>query len=175
MFYRYEAKNPETGEYEGIFSFFNPDHRRYFNRFVKEPKWYEKNWQLPSRCWFTEEGYQKYHSVMEHLISWAGVKDVRILKKETLGFIACKGKIQCIEADGWRLVPFTEVKQGDQFLLYGRRRLAHEDTHWAEGPFVRELELVYTGASKNEEYLIGFCHSTDFPKGMVTVFTFDNT
>ena len=58
MFYRYEAKNKE-GKYEGIFSFFNPSQRRHFNRFVKEPKWYEKNPDVPSKCWFTEEGFKK--------------------------------------------------------------------------------------------------------------------
>lgn len=36
MYYRYEALNKD-GEYEGIFSVFNPDHCRYFNRFLKEP------------------------------------------------------------------------------------------------------------------------------------------
>ena len=169
MFYRYEAKNAD-GEWEGIFSFFNPDHRRYFNRFLREPKWYEKNWQLPSKCWFTEEGYQKYHSVMEYLISWAGIKDVRVLTQDKLGFIACKGKIQCIEADGWRMVPFAEVKRGDQFMLHSVRRVAYEDTQWTDGPFVRELELQYTGLREGEQHLIGLCYSTDFPTGTVIVF-----
>ena len=98
MFYRYEAKN-KNGQYEGIFSFFNPSERRYFNRFLKEPKWYEKNPDIESRCWFTEEGYNKYHHVIDEIISgYDGLNmEVRLLTKETLENVVCKGKIQCIE------------------------------------------------------------------------------
>ena len=103
MFYRYEAKNKETGEYEGIFSFFNPSERRYFNRFLKESKWYEKNPNVNSRCWFTEEGYNKYHHIIDEIISgyngWRGYEhlEIRLLVKETLENIVCKGKNQCIK------------------------------------------------------------------------------
>lgn len=96
MFYRYEARN-KNGQFEGIFSFFNPDQRRYFNRFLKEPKWYQKNEDVNSRCWFTEEGYHKYHSVIEDLISEIGNLEVRLLTKNALENIICKGKIQCIQ------------------------------------------------------------------------------
>lgn len=96
MFYRYEAKNKD-GDYEGIFSFFNPDHRRYFNRFLREPKWYENNPDIESRCWFTEAGYQKYHHVIDELIVEAGIQNMRLLTCEHLPNIVCKGKIQCIE------------------------------------------------------------------------------
>ena len=96
MFYRYEARN-EHGEYEGIFSFFNPDERRYFNRFVKEPKWYKNNPNVNSRCWFTEEGYNKYHHIIDELIAANGNLDVRLITKDVLDNVACKGKIQCIE------------------------------------------------------------------------------
>lgn len=96
MFYRYEAKN-KNGQYEGIFSFFNPSQRRYFNRFLKEPKWYEKNPNIDSRCWFTEEGYKKYHHIIDELINGNGNLEVRLLTQPTLNNIVCKGKIQCIE------------------------------------------------------------------------------
>ena len=96
MFYRYEAKN-DDGDYEGIFSFFNPDHRRYFNRFLREPKWYQNNPDIASRCWFTEAGYQKYHHVIDDLIIEAGIRNVRLLTREELPNIVCRGKIQCIE------------------------------------------------------------------------------
>lgn len=79
MYYRYEAKD-ENGEYRGIFSFFDPSQRRYFNRFLKEPKWYKNNPNVESRCWFTEEEYRKYY----HIIC------------DTLRQLAVKGKIQCI-------------------------------------------------------------------------------
>lgn len=97
MFYRYEAKNKD-GKYDGIFSFFNPDQRRYFGRFLKEPKWYKKNPDVDSRCWFTEEGYKKYHSIIDEFISESGLSEVRLLIEDTLDNIVCKGKIQCIEA-----------------------------------------------------------------------------
>lgn len=96
MFYRYEAKN-KNGEYKGIFSFFNPSQRRHFNRFLKEPKWYEKNPGVDSKCWFTEYGYNKYHSVIDEMIDGSNIKDVRLITKDTLDNIVCKGKIQCIE------------------------------------------------------------------------------
>lgn len=96
MFYRYETKN-ENGEWEGIFSFFNPSERRYFNRFLREPKWYSKNPGIDSRCWFTEEGYQKYHHVIDEIILSYQNFDVRIITAGSLNNIVCKGKIQCIE------------------------------------------------------------------------------
>lgn len=96
MYYRYEAKT-KTGEYKGIFTVLNPSQRRYFNRFVKEPKWYKNNPNTDSRCWFTEEGYDKYHKIMENLISELYNVETRLLKVETLNNIVSKGKIQCIE------------------------------------------------------------------------------
>lgn len=97
MFYRYEAKDKD-GQYRGIFSFFNPSERRYFNRFLKEPKWYEKNPGVESRCWFTEEGYVKYHHIIDELISGKQNLEVRLLIRDALDNIVYKGKIQCIEA-----------------------------------------------------------------------------
>lgn len=113
MFYRYEAKikddfhgwevKPEDREWQGVFSFFNPTERRYFNRFLREPKWYENNPDADSRCWFTEEGYNKYRHIIEEIISGdVGYRpmehiEVRVLIKESLDNIVCKGKIQCIE------------------------------------------------------------------------------
>jgi len=96
MFYRYEAKN-ENGEYEGIFSFFNSSQRRYFNRFLKEPKWYKKNPNIDSRCWFTEEGYKKYHHIIDELIEENENLEIRLLIQPTLNNIVLKGQIQCIE------------------------------------------------------------------------------
>ena len=95
MFYRYEALN-ETGDYEGIFCFLNPSERRYFSRYVKEPKWYKKNPYKVTRCWFTEEGYEKCHHIIEELIADKNLT-IRILTKDKLNNIVCKGKIQCIE------------------------------------------------------------------------------
>lgn len=96
MYYRYEAKD-ENGEYNGIFTFFDPDQCRYFNRFLKEPKWYSQNPGIESKCWFTEEGYEKYHCIIEELIADAGIENIRLLKEENLENIVRKGKIQCIQ------------------------------------------------------------------------------
>lgn len=96
MFYRYEAKNKD-GQYEGIFSFFDPSQRRYVSRFFKEPKWYEKNPDVNSKCWFTEEGYKKYGSIIEDLIYESRIADFRLLTFENLDNIVVQGKIQCIQ------------------------------------------------------------------------------
>lgn len=92
MYYRYEVKN-EDGQYVGIFCELNPDQRRHFNRFLKEPKWYQKNPGKESRCWFTELGYQKYHHVIDEMISEMPSIEVRLLCIESLARIAMKGKI----------------------------------------------------------------------------------
>ena len=96
MYYRYEIKNNKS-EFVGIFSVFNPSQRRYFNRFLKEPKWYKNNPDKKSRCWFTEVGYQKYHTIIENLISELRNPEIRLLKMDTLKNIVVNGKIQCIE------------------------------------------------------------------------------
>lgn len=95
MFYRYEAKN-KNGIYVGIFGVFNPDQRRYFGRFLKEPKWYSQNPGVDSRCWFTELGFQKYGPVIDEIISDCPNIEYRIIKSEHLNNIVVKGKIQCI-------------------------------------------------------------------------------
>lgn len=96
MFYRYEGKN-RKGQFVGIFCVLNPSQRRYFNRFLKAPKWYDDNPDVDSKCWFTEEGYQKYHKVIEDLISELQNVEVRLLKTETLENLVVCGKIQCIQ------------------------------------------------------------------------------
>ena len=96
MYYRYEAED-DDGQYVGIFSFFDPSQRRYFNRFLKEPKWYKSNSNKESRCWFTEIGYQKYHNIIDELIAETGNIKTRLLTAEKLDNIVVKGKIQCIE------------------------------------------------------------------------------
>ena len=99
MYYRYEAMN-ENGEYEGIFSFFDPSQRRYFNRFLKEPKWYKNNPNVESKCWFTEEDYKKYHHIIDELIIESGLSNIKLIKCETLCQLVMKGKMQCITLMG---------------------------------------------------------------------------
>ena len=96
MFYRYEAKDKD-GKWKGIFSFLNPSQRRYFNRFLKEPSWYAKHPNIDTKCWFTQEGYQKYHRVIDELLAECNGLEIRILQKNKLENIVCKGNIQCIQ------------------------------------------------------------------------------
>lgn len=96
MFYRYEVLNVD-GEYQGIFTAFDPSERSYFNRFLKEPKWYSKNPNVDSKCWFTEEGYKKYGHIIEEMIAEKSYLTTRLITKEKLENVVCKGKIQCIE------------------------------------------------------------------------------
>lgn len=102
MYYRYEVKT-EDG-WEGIFSIADPDWRRYIGRFLKEPAWYKKQknpWDIPSRCWFTEYGFQKYGYLINEMIedykAYYPDMNIRILKQETLQQLVMKGKIQVIE------------------------------------------------------------------------------
>lgn len=95
MYYRYEAK--KNGEHVGIFAVLNPDQRRYFARFLKEPEWYKSNPGVDSRCWFTEYGYEKYHHIIDELIEESGNLEVRVVTKETLPNVVIRGKVQCIE------------------------------------------------------------------------------
>ncbi len=102
MFYRYEAKRPNEPDdaWKGICQAMTPDHSRKTARFLKDPKWYEKNPDTDSRCWFTQFGYDKYHETMEKIIDdcieWYYELDVRILMTETLEDVVMQGKIQCI-------------------------------------------------------------------------------
>lgn len=98
MFYRYEAK--KNGVWYGIFHFFNPDQRRYVNRYFREPKWYKNHPGIDSKCWFTEKGYEKYHAIIDAMIMECGNLEIRILEKSTIDHPVCKGRIQWIEVGG---------------------------------------------------------------------------
>lgn len=99
MFYRYEARRP-GGEWKGICQALTPSHRRKIARFLASPKWYETHPDTDSRCWLTEEGYQKYHEKMEAVIedcqAYYYPLEVRLKKAETLEHVVLSGKMQCI-------------------------------------------------------------------------------
>ena len=95
MYYRYEAK--KNGQFVGIFCVLNPSQRRHFNSILKEPKWYQNNPDKDTRCWFTEEGFLKYHSIIEKFISEIPNFEIRLIKRENVPNIVMKSKIQCIE------------------------------------------------------------------------------
>ena len=163
MFYRYEAKN-KNGEYEGIFRFFNPSDRRYFNRFVKEPQWYKKNPNVNSRCWFTEEGYRKYHSIIDELISKNGIKDVRLLTQNTLDNVVCKGKIQCIEMN-WKF--YGDKHMEEKLKEYSR--LLEKTFEWscndeAKAFYANAVYFVISGNKffeKCEQEFLDYMHENE--------------
>ena len=105
MYYRYEAcpvaeNNYHPMEWQGIFASgaLNPSQKRKINQILKEPKWYKNNADIPSRCWFTQVGYDKYHKLLEEMIKeispfWK----VRLVMTKSLNHIVMNGKIQCIE------------------------------------------------------------------------------
>ena len=102
MYYRYEVET-EDG-WEGIFSIANPDWRRYIGRYIAEPKWYAKQenvYDIQSRCWFTQYGFDKYHHLIEETINdyryYYPDVNVRILKQVSLENLVMKGKVQVIE------------------------------------------------------------------------------
>ncbi len=68
IYYRYEAKD-KNGEWIGIFAVMNPSQRRFFGRTLHEPKWYKTRKNVKSRCWFTEDGYNKYKVSIEMIIT----------------------------------------------------------------------------------------------------------
>lgn len=100
MYYRYEARRKDSAEWLGIFASgaLNPSQRRQWGRVLREPKWYEKNPDTASKCWFTEYGYEKYHNLMDEMISeTTNVWKIRLITCDKLGKLVCKGKVQCVE------------------------------------------------------------------------------
>lgn len=101
MYYRYEARHIgyEESEWEGIFSCFTPyELRKWYCLTV--PKWYEKNPDVESQAWFTQHGYDEWHTKMEKTIeeflSWGNDFEVRLCKAEKLDNVVFAGKTQCI-------------------------------------------------------------------------------
>ena len=95
MYYRYEAREP-NGEWIGIFQHMSPDQRRKWYC-LHIPKYLKEHPDCNSQSWFTEHGYQKWHTKMEETIE-AEFQDleVRIVIKEMLENVVMKGKTQCI-------------------------------------------------------------------------------
>ncbi len=102
MFYRYEVRIGSDKPWEGCFQYFFPDQRRYIGRFLKEPKWYKEHPNVATRCWFTQEGFDKYGELVRETIEKRGVLndsngEYRLVKSESLENIVMLGKIQCIQ------------------------------------------------------------------------------
>lgn len=104
MYYRYEFKRKD-GSWAGICSLLNPSERRYFNRMIREPKWYSvgNNAERNSTCWLTEEGFRKYGNMIAEMIrkhrEWAETPPVRIRTAESLDNLVVRGKIQVVSLE----------------------------------------------------------------------------
>lgn len=100
MFYRYEVRIGSDKPWEGGFQCLFPDQLRHIGRYLKEPKWYKNHPDVDTRCWFTQEGFDKYGDLVEEAIKERGVLnypngEYRLVKSETLENIVMLGKIQC--------------------------------------------------------------------------------
>ena len=103
MYYRYEARrlDEEDEEFRGIFGIFPPSEARKWYC-LAEPKWYENNPDVNSQAWFTQHGYDKWHTKMEETIKefldcyGRDNFEIRLRKAATLDNIVFKGKTQCI-------------------------------------------------------------------------------
>ena len=100
MYYRYEIRFlTENAEWEGVFQAFNPSQRRQWHC-LAEPKYYEDNPDVETKAWFTQHGYDKWHSKMDAMLEqYKDDKDIeiRILTAEVLDNLVMKGKTQCIQ------------------------------------------------------------------------------
>ena len=100
MYYRYIAQERSGSGWKGLCQVLTPDCRRKIGQFISEPKWYRTHPDIDSECWFTEQGYNKYHKKIEEIIdhykeNWGELK-VRLLKATQLDNIVMVGKIQII-------------------------------------------------------------------------------
>ena len=102
MFYRYEVRIGSDKPWEGGFQCLFPYQLRHIGRYLKEPKWYKNHPDVDTRCWFTQEGFDKYGDLVEEAIKERGILnypngEYRLVKSETLENIVMLGKIQCIQ------------------------------------------------------------------------------
>lgn len=99
MYYRYEMKFPESTEWKGVFQEFCPSHSRQWSC-LAIPKYYTKHPNEKTRAWFTQHGYDKWHSKMDEMLELYKKEmnaEIRILTAETLDNLVMKGKTQCIQ------------------------------------------------------------------------------
>ena len=97
MFYRYEGRHSKDEPWVGIFAIFNPSQRRKWYC-LTTPQWYAKNPDVDSKAWFTQHGYEKWHTKMEEMIEEiSGFAEVRLIKRKTLDNVVVKGKTQVIQ------------------------------------------------------------------------------
>lgn len=104
MFYRYEVRIGSDKPWEGGFQCLFPDQLRHIE-YLKEPKWYKNHPDVDTRCWFTQEGFDKYGDLVEEAIKERGVLnypngEYRLVKSETLENIVMLGKKSSVYKGG---------------------------------------------------------------------------
>ncbi len=111
MYYRFECllkneyRNTDCEKWDGIFDYMLGDTLSLWSG-LHGPKWYAKNPGRPSKAWFTEAGYKKWHKTMERciatLLQQYALDDfsVRLVVSPSLGEVGMRGKVQCIEVLG---------------------------------------------------------------------------
>lgn len=113
MYYRYEARitdatkcssrrELEFRNWTGIFQCFDRNLcRKWYCLTV--PKWYEHNLAVPSKAWFTQYGFEKWHSKMletiRDLLERYPYFEIRILTCTKPKNLVMHGKTQCISAN----------------------------------------------------------------------------
>lgn len=113
MYYRYEARITDATEcssqrklefrnWTGIFQCFDPDMRRKWYC-LTVPKWYDNNQTVPSKAWFTQYGFEKWHPKMletiRNFLERYPYFEIRILTCTKPDNIVMHGKTQCISAN----------------------------------------------------------------------------
>lgn len=100
-FHRYEYL--ENGEWHGIFGMFDPSERRFVNKYLKAPGWYQENPGMESQAWFTDRGFRRYEKLMEktirmHKETYGSLPEIRIREAMELTGVVSHGAVQCIVA-----------------------------------------------------------------------------
>ena len=113
MYYRYEVRIADATKcsarrelkfrnWTGIFQCFDPDMCRKWYC-IAVPKWYEHNLAVPSKAWFTQYGFEKWHPKMletiRDLLERHPYFEIRILTCTKPKNLVMHGKTQCISAN----------------------------------------------------------------------------
>lgn len=99
MLYRYEAMNDEYSSYTGIFTAYNIICCHFSSLHI--PSYYTKHNNKTNTCWFTQAGYDKYHTTMEksihEIMAWDDKCKIRLVTTDNMDDIVVHSKIQCIK------------------------------------------------------------------------------
>lgn len=106
----------------------DPDWRRYIGRYIAESKWYSKQknvYDIRSRCWFTQYGFDKYHYLIDKMIDdtrqYCKDLHIRILKAEKLDNLVMKGKVQVIELLEDKIQHYQVAVVGGEYMQHKQK------------------------------------------------------